>query len=139
MRGTYTGDVPLPTGAADLSAPMLRIEVMEASKQEIYFIAIRMQTGAIRRELPLIGLCDQAGRTVLQAMDLVEAQVREWAADGMVTLQQLQELLGPLMRLPGELRVVKDAGQDEALTLEVLEVFGVVPARDGGGGAGTIN
>jgi hypothetical protein len=115
---------------------MLRIMPMEASKREIYFIAIRMQTGAIRRELPLIGLGEQASATVLEAMELVEGQVREWAVEGMVTTQQLQDLLGALMRLPGELRTVKEAGQEGSLTLEVLEMFGVVPASGPVGGAG---
>jgi len=100
---------------------------MEASKQEIYFIAIRMQAGTIRRELPLVGLCDGAREAVLQAVDLVEVQVREWKVDGMVTVQQLQELLAALMRLPGELRALKEAGRDEALTLEELRALGVVP------------
>lgn len=118
---------------------MLRIVAMEASKQQVYFIAIRMQAGAIRRELPLIGLGDRARQTVLQAMDMVEAQLREWAFDGMVTLRQLQELLGALMRLPGELRAVREAGQEEALTLEVLHAFGVVPPQEQDGGAGTAN
>jgi hypothetical protein len=112
---------------------------MEASKQQIYFIAIRMQTGAIRRELPLIGLRDRASATVLHGLELVEAQVREWAADGMVTLRQLEELLGALMRLPTELRTVKEAGADEALTLEVLEAFGAVPPRGPAGGGGAAN
>ena len=70
---------------------------MAASKQEVYFIAIRMQVGAIRRELPVIGLCDQGRDTVLEALELVEAQVREWAAETMVTVQQLQEALAALM------------------------------------------
>jgi len=118
---------------------MLRIVAMEASKQQVYFMAIRMQTGSIRRELPLIGLCDLALQTVNQAMDMVEAQVQEWAVDGMVTVQQLQELLGALMRLPGELRTVQEAGQDGALTLEVLLASGLLPAPERGGGAGTAN
>ena len=118
---------------------MLRIVAMEASKQQIYFIAIRMQTGAIRRELPMIGLCDRARDTVLQSMDMLEEQVREWAADGMVTSLQLQEVLGALMRLPAELRTVKEAGRDDALTLEVLQTFGILPALDAGGGEGELN
>lgn len=118
---------------------MLRIMAMEASKQQIYFIAIRMQTGAIRRELGLIGLCERARLTVLQAMDEVEAQVREWAVDGMVTPQQLQEFLGALMRLPGELRALKEAGQDETLTLEELQALGVISPPEPGGGEGAVN
>jgi len=112
---------------------------MEASKQEVFFIAIRMQTGAIRRDLPLIGFSDRAQRIVLQALDLVEAQVREWSVDRMVTPQQLQEILGALMRMPGELRTVKEAGQEDALTLEVFQAVGLLPPRERGGGSGTIN
>jgi hypothetical protein len=118
---------------------MLRIVAMEASKQQVYFIAIRMQAGAVRRELPLIGLRERAREAVLEAMDLVEAQLREWSVDGMVTLQQLQELLGALMRLPGELRTVREAGQDEALTLEMLQAFGILPPLEEDGGAGAAN
>jgi hypothetical protein len=109
---------------------------MEASKQQVYFIAIRMQIGAIRRELPLVGLGERASATVVEAMDRLEAQVREWAVDGMVTVQQLQEHLGALMRLPGELRAVKEAGQEASLTLEVIELFGVLPPRGPAGTAG---
>jgi hypothetical protein len=112
---------------------------MEASKQQVYFIAIRMQIGAIRRELPLIGLCEPASQIVIEAMDLVEAQLRDWAVEGMVTVPQLQELLGALMRLPGELRTVKEAGRDDALSLEVLQAFGILPAPDEGGGDGAVN
>jgi hypothetical protein len=114
---------------------------MEASKQQVYFIAIRMQAGAIRRELPMIGLGEHASRTVLEALELVEAQLRDWAAEGMVTVLQLQELLGALMRLPGELRTVKEAGRDDALSLEILQAFGILPAPDegAGGGDGAVN
>lgn len=118
---------------------MLRIDAMEASKQQIYFMAIRMQTGAIRRELPLIGLGERAMQTVLQAMELVEARIREWSIDGMVTPQQLQEILGALMRMPEELRMVKEAGQEDSLTLEVFEAVGLLPTRVRGGGSGTVN
>jgi hypothetical protein len=118
---------------------MLRIEAMEASKQQIYFMAIRMQTGAIRRELPLIGLGEAAARVVGEALDRVEGQVREWSVDGMVTPQQLQEILGALMRMPDELRMVKEAGKEDALTLEVFEAVGLLPTRVRGGGAGTVN
>ncbi|HSM93729.1 MAG TPA: hypothetical protein VLT47_12655 [Anaeromyxobacteraceae bacterium] len=112
---------------------------MDASKQEIYFIAFRMQVGAIRRELPMIGLCEPGRAVVLEALDLVEAQVREWAAEGMVTVPQLQESLGALMRLPDELRIVKEAGQDGHLSLEVLRAFGILPQREEAGGGGPIN
>jgi hypothetical protein len=114
---------------------------MEASKQQVYFIAIRMQAGAIRRELPMIGLGEHASQTVLEAMELVEAQLRDWAAEGMVTVLQLQELLGALMRLPGELRTVKEAGRDDTLSLEILQAFGILPApgEGEGGGDGAVN
>lgn len=110
---------------------------MEASKQQVYFIAIRMQAGAIRRELPLIGLEDGAGQAVLEAMEIVEAQLREWAVDGMVTVQQLRELLAALMRLPLELRTAKEAGHEGALTVEGL-LSGLIPAPpEGAPGSGS--
>jgi hypothetical protein len=115
---------------------MLRIGAMSASRQEVYYIAIRMQTGAIRRDLRLIGLGERAGQHVLDALDRVDARVREWGVTGLVAAEQLQRLLARLMALPGELRTLKEAGPDEELTLDLLEEAdgsGPVPEDDGSG------
>jgi len=112
---------------------------MEASKQEVFFIAIRMQTGSIRRELPLIGLGERATAVVLEVLDRVEGQVREWSIEGMVTPGQLQEVLAGLMRVTSDLREVKEAGKEDGLTLEMFEALGVLPPRPRGGGEGPVN
>jgi hypothetical protein len=98
---------------------------MAASRQEVYFIAIRMQTGSIRRELGLIGLGERANRLALEVLEQVDAQVRQWGIDRLVAEAQLQELLGSLMKLPGNLRTLKEAGHEEALTLETFEEWGI--------------
>jgi hypothetical protein len=102
---------------------------MVASKQEVYFIAIRMQLGSLRRDLGLIGLGDRASHVVLEELDRVEAQVREWRVSGLVAAEQLQRLLARLMALPGELRGLAEGGPDEEFTLDLLE-------EEGAGGSG---
>ena len=105
---------------------------MPASKQEVYFIAIRMQVGAARRELPLVGLGEEACSAVLDALDAVEAQVREWHASGLVAVAQLQELLGALMKLPAALRTLREGGEEARITAGWLEEVGVIPRREPG-------
>ena len=109
---------------------------MEPSRQELFFLAIRMQAGAIRRELPALGLGDRAAGVVLQALDLMEAQVRQWSIDGMVAPAQLQDLLGALMRLPQDLREVVAAGKADAISMEILAAFGVLPTWGAGPAGG---
>ena len=105
---------------------------MPASKQEVYYIAIRMQVGAVRRELPLVGLGEEACCAVLDALDAVEAQLREWHASGLVAVAQLQELLGALMKLPGELRTLHEGGEEARIAAGWLEELGLLPARGDG-------
>jgi len=112
--------------------PVLGIEAMAASKQDVYFIAIRMQVGAVRRELPLVGLGEQASEAVLFALECVEAEVQEWHASGLVAVAQLQALLAALMKLPGELRRLQEAGEEGCVTPGWLEEFGVIPGREPG-------
>jgi hypothetical protein len=113
---------------------MLRIGAMSASRQEVYYIAIRMQTGAIRRDLRLIGLGERSSCAVLEALDQVDVQVREWGVTGLVAAEQLQRLLARLMALPGELRALREAGHEEGLTLDLLDeavASGPEPEDDG--------
>jgi hypothetical protein len=102
---------------------------MVASKQEVYYIAIRMQVGSIRRDLGLIGLGEHASHVVLEELDRVDAQVREGRVSGLVAAEQLQRLLARLMALPSELRALSESGPDEELTLDLIE-------EDGAGGPG---
>lgn len=112
---------------------------MAASKQEVYFIAIRMQVGAVRRELPLVGLGEPASETVRVALEGVEAQLREWHASGLVAVAQLQELLGALMKLPAELRALQDGGEEARITPDWLAELGVIPAREPGPPPGAVS
>lgn len=112
---------------------------MPASKQEVYFIAIRMQVGAVRRELPLVGLGEEACGTVLEALDVVEAEVREWRASGLVAVAQLQELLGALMKLPAELRALQEGGEEARITPDWLAELGVIPTREPGPPPGAVS
>lgn len=109
---------------------------MVASRQQVYFIAIRMQSGNVRRELGLLGLGERASRVALEAMDGVDAQVRRWAVDGMVAEPQLRELLQALLQVPERLRTLKEAGREEEITLARFEEWGLLPspAREAGPG-----
>jgi hypothetical protein len=109
---------------------------MAASKQEVYYIAIRMQAGALRRDLRLIGLGERASHVVLEELDRVDARIREWRVSGMVAAEQLQRLLARLMALPGELRALNEAGPDEEFTLDLLDEEGAGDPGGAGDGSG---
>src|SRR5512145_2148596 len=126
-------------GGVDSDRPMLRIGAMVASRQEIYFIAIRMQVGSVRRELGLIGLGDGARQIVVEALDRIEAQVRQWGVERLVVEAQLQELLASLMKLPAHLRTLKEAGQEGEITLERFEEWGLIAPRKREDGSGLVN
>jgi hypothetical protein len=112
---------------------------MAANRNDLHFLAIRMQVGAIRAQLPGLGLCEPAAQVVGEVLNRIDAQVREWQLDGMVVQAQLQELLVLLMRVPGDLRELKEAGKDGELTIEIFEALGIVAPRDPGPGPGTVS